>query len=228
MSVAFVLIPCAAAAQPARSLVRVGENGLVGEVAAYGEVGLDGAIGTTLGVAVGLRPLGERANVAAFGDVTWFVGNPDFDDWRMRTGLRAQLVRYGVFRLDAAIVPEMIATSNDAFSAIAFGTDFRIAPGIEAGRWVLEINGSLDQRWITHVSFSDAYQTLAYNDAHSGWYGLTGRSIRVGGRVAVRLASFEISVAAGWEEAGRFVFPPVYANIGVAWSFAAFGGGRSE
>jgi hypothetical protein len=206
------------AAEPAHALVHETGEEVVGEVAAYGAFGLDGAIGSTLGAAAGVPQLGLRANVAAFGDATWTVGNLDFDDFRVRAGLRAEALRRGALRLDVGFVPEVVATSNGAFTAQAFGTEVRLAPGIETPRWLVELDASLDQRWLTLVSFTDAYRSLAYAGARSGWYSTTSRSVRLGARAALRLSSVEVAIAGGWDETGALdVFPPWYCGIEVAW-----------
>jgi hypothetical protein len=151
------------------------------------------------------------------------------NDTRVRAGLRAQALRSGLFRLDVAFVPELLMTSNNAFVARALASEFRVAPGLETARWIAELDLSLDQSWLTQLSPTSEYRTLAYAGARSGWYGLSSRTIRLGARAAVRVAQFEISVTAGWERTGAFdFFPPFYAVLGGAWSFAEIGGARAD
>ena len=214
---AVVLLAPSVWAEPTGPLVHEEKGRVSADVAPYAGFGFDGAIGTTLGAAIGIARLGARPNIAAFADVSWMVGAADFDDFRVRIGARGDVLRYKSLRLQLAVVPEVVQTSNLSFTGTSIGTEFRLAPGLDVGRWTIEAQASLDQQWLTHIDPSATYTANAYG-ARSGWYGVDSTVWRAGLRGAVRLSSLEISLAAGFEYTGALDFlPPFYATLSLAY-----------
>jgi hypothetical protein len=197
--IAFFLLMVAspANAEPVGPLVHDGGKA---DVATYASFGLEGAFGATIGGAMGIAPLGTRANTAAFVDATWILGNADMDDFRVRAGLRANALRYGPFRLQIAFVPEYAQTSNESFTARSLGTELRVAPGFDSGRWSGELQAAIDQQWLTYFETTSTYRTNVYASARDGWYGASATVVRVGD-----------------------FLPPFYAGLSIAWTFGSVG-----
>jgi hypothetical protein len=217
---ASITVATPAGAEPIAPLVHEESSGTVADRTAYASLGVDGAFVTTLGGAFGIAPAGARLGLSASGDITWVFGNADFDDFRLRAGLRAEAIRYRWFRARVAFTPSLRVTSTEMFQSSSFGTELRVAPGVELGRWSFELDAGLEQEWLAYIAPTDRYRREAYAGAVSGYYGMTGRTLRLGAGGATRVGAFEIYAAGGWERTASLdILPAVYATLGVAARF---------
>lgn len=77
-----------------------------------------------------------------------------------------------------------------------------------------------EKTWLTHGSPSDSYRRSVYAGARTGWYGTTGRVVRLGIGAAVRLRPVEIALRGGLERTASLDFlPAAYGALSLGWFF---------
>ncbi len=173
-----------------------------------------------MGAARGIASAGDRLSLAGWADVTWATGAVDLGDMRYRVGARIDALRLGWFRLRVTLAPVVRTSDTTGFSAVALGTELRLAPGLHTERWSAELDVGVDQTWLTHGSPSDSYRRSVYAGARTGWYGTTGRVVRLGIGAAVRLRPVEIALRGGLERTASLDFlPAAYGALSLGWFF---------
>jgi len=185
-------------------------------------VGIDGAtIAWSMGYARAIQLPIPRVLVVGT-QFTMPMTQPDFGDWRWRTGARIDSLVWGRFAwpFEADFVLRRLA--NRSVKAWGLGSELITMPGYYPRRWFLAAEVSWDQQWGTHLEHSDAYRNVVYDEVQDGWYRTTGFTMRYGARVGGRpWKRMELWLRAGFEQHGRFdtVAPPVYAIAGLNFRF---------
>ena len=206
---ALALLAATASAEPLSTL----RNDRV----AFSEVGLDGAMTAKVGAAFGV--------VARYGVVVWFdatvvAGNADPEDFRVRGGARIDLLVDGPFHLRGTMLHVVRATKNTAFEAESFGTEFRLSPGIERGRWAVDAELDVENAELTRIAPTDTYRSTVYAMATSRWYFDTATTVRLGVAGSVRVGEVELTARGGWADSGAKDFlPQLYVQGGAALRF---------
>jgi hypothetical protein len=203
------LVAATASAEPLSSLGT--------ERVAFSEVGLDGAMTAKVGAAFGVAP---RFGMVVWFDATVAAGNLDPEDFRVRGGARIDLLANGPFHLRGTMLHVLRATKNSAFEAESFGTEFRLSPGFEVGRWALDAELDIENAELTRIAPTDSYRALVYPMATSHWYFDTATTIRLGLAGSVRVGDVELTARGGWADSGAKDFlPQVYVQAGAALRF---------
>jgi hypothetical protein len=167
----------------------------------YTDLGVDDSLLTwSLGYARFLPLSSVRRVLILYGEYSIPMAEPDFHDFRVRAGLRLNLVQHRWFALPIALTMAVRGTENTLFTAVGIGTELGIVPGYYASIWFAAAEIFWDQQWETHLENSDRYRQFTYKDARDGWYSIPALSVRFGARVGGLLwRHFGAALRGGYE-----------------------------
>lgn len=191
-----------------------------GEQTVTVQTGLEGAIGTSLGYAAGLRLDAIDRTVMPFAQGTLMVARPDANDYSTRAGAQTSLFSLGWFDLSTSLALGVDGTSNAIHRATALRTDLALLAGHYGRRWFAVGEGGWDHAWMTYIHNSDYYRSF-FPGVRDGWYGNSAGTFRAGLKGGVKIASAEIVLRAGVTTSERFndLDLPFYGTVGAGWRF---------
>ncbi len=114
-------------------------------------------------------------------------------------------------------------STNEANQLRSIGSGMGAGFGHMGEKW--QVLGTVDygQAWTTHVSHSELYRELVYEDAEDGWYRLTGGTFTFALDTTRRILMWDVSVAAGVVRTNALApllfVPGVKATIGLSRRF---------
>jgi hypothetical protein len=160
-------------------------------------------------------PWNER-QVLVGGDVGIPLAKPDLGDYSVR--VTAGIPFGGEhWKLAGWLSPTLRGTENAASEMTALGADLRLTGGYYTRRWFVAGEAGIDWVATTHISFSDAYRSQAYDGARDGWYRTPGGTTYVGLFAGVSFSSFDLVVRAGHPRTTGLdpQTVPAYLTVGV-------------
>jgi hypothetical protein len=184
------------------------------------ETGLDGAVATSVGYALGLRLAPLDRTVMPFLQGTLMTARPDLGDYAARGGAQMSVVRAGWFDLSAQLALSVEGTENSIHRATALRGDVVLLAGHYGRAWFLLGEGGYDHAFLTYIKNSDYYRSL-FPGARDGWYDNTAGTLHAGAKGGVRLGGVELVLRAGVTKTERLnsLDLPFYATLGAGYRF---------
>jgi hypothetical protein len=191
-----------------------------GEQTVTTETGLESAIVTSLGYAVGLKA-GALGTLMPFAQATLAVAQPDVHDYAFKTGAQADLLHAGWFDLSTRLAFEVAGTENTIYTGTALRSEVALLAGHYGRHWFALGEFVYDRAWLTYIKNSDWYRTYFYSGAKDGWYSGTGGTFEVGAKAGFAVKKVEIVLRAGItkSEALKSLDLPFYATLGANYRF---------
>ena len=182
---------------------------------AFTQAGLDQSL-LTLGVGAAWRPQRRLAQLAVSLHTPIFT--PDLHDMRLAIDSQWELGRWRNLRLPLIVGLDWVRTSNDTFTGHSLASVLSASPCWQGQGWLIGVELSWRQSWLTHLSHTDYYRQIFFEQVQDGWYSLSARQLRLGLSGAWRMGSvLEGYAKVGLERHGVFnvLIPPYYANVGI-------------
>jgi hypothetical protein len=184
------------------------------------EEGLDGAVATSVGYAIGLRVAPLDRTLMPFLQGTLMTPHPDLGDYAARAGAQMSVVRAGWFDLSAQLALSVDGTENSIHRATALGADLVLLAGHYGRAWFLVGEGGYDHAFLTYIKNSDYYRSF-FPGARDGWYDNTAGTLHAGAKGGVRFGGVELVLRAGVTKSERLnaLSLPFYATLGAGYRF---------
>lgn len=147
---------------------------------------------------------------------------PDLNDFKITTGGKINTIEYGDFLLPLKFDAVLRRTSNEACNIIGFGSAVTLSSGYYGKKFHIASELSLDNNWLSHITYTDKYKSLVYENAKEGWMGLSSTTVRLGINTGLKLnEKIELLLLGGWQYHGEFNFktPPFYTTLGTNINF---------
>lgn len=151
--------------------------------------------------------IGSKPFVAGT-EFTLPFGRDVTDDWRLRTSVQAELLRFGSFSL--ALKPALVLRRYESPLATLFnfGADISVVYGYRKPGWgvaaLLNYDRSISTR-ITHQLQKDDYM-----GARSGWYRTRSGNFKFGARLNYNIGSWGVFLTAGKHYGQNFKDNPTF------------------
>lgn len=147
---------------------------------------------------------------------------PDLDDTKLALDSQWELWRWRGLRLPLKLGLDWVRTSNDTFTGHALASTLSTSPHRQGQGWLIGVELSWRQSWLTHLSHTDYYRQVFFEQAKDGWYSLSARQLRGGVLGVWKMGSaLEGYARVGLQRDGVFnvLIPPYYASLGVNLRF---------
>ncbi len=166
-----------------------------------------------LGYAKTLRMLGRASLVS--GEVTAPWAGFDGSDFRLCLGVLTPIARGGRWKLAAGFFPTLRRTGNELGRMTSVGADVGVTGGYYARHWFVAGEAGFDWSMTTHVSHSDGYRNLVFDEARNGWYANPGGNIRYGLQAGTSFSRYDIVLRIGQmrDTAGQPPLLPFYGTL---------------